>query len=374
MKKLILISTFLFCLMQGFSQVTIDSSDMPDLGDNYKFHTILNPSGYIYQTPGTNITWDFSSMPAGTTRNDTFFSVLATPYASDFNDNYDPIHKASISSNMVEGEFPIPSAFASMITISNGFDYFKQTVSNYAQVGLAATVYLPLLDSTYHPAVKFTVPDVIYKFPVHIGDADTTRLSFHVNLDFGQLFEYRTRINHVDAWGTVITPYRSYQVIRVKSDVYRHDSLSIRYYTLAIDTTVNTTHVEYKWLAKGYGMPVVQFRTTTNPDGVNTLASYLHDPVNHTGIESKNSSGSILVYPNPAKDLINISTGNVFIHGISISIQAITGKFIPVPEKYITQNNGNVVINIKDYRLESGIYLVRIQSPEYNFIQKVVVL
>lgn len=373
MKKILLFSSVILCLMQGFSQVVIDSSDMPDIGDNYKFHTILNPSGYVYQTAGTNITWDFSSMPAGTNRNDTFFSVLSTPYTSDFNDNFDPIHKASISSNMVEGEFPIPTAYAGMITISNGYDYFKQTISDYSQVGLAATVYLPLLGTTYYPAVKFTVPDVIYKFPIHVGDADTTRLFFHVNLDAGQLFEYRTRINRVDAWGTVITPYRSYQAIRVRSDVYRHDSLSIRYGLLTIDTTVNTTHVEYKWLARGHGMPVVQFRTTTNPDGVNTLASYLHDPVNHTGIESVNSTGNILVYPNPAKDQITIKTGDDMMRESIVSLQTLSGSIISVTDRYTTRNSNEIIINLKETGLLPGIYILRLQSSKSSFTQKVVV-
>ena len=358
--------------MQGFSQIRIDSSDMPNIGDNYKFHTILNPNGYNYQPSGANITWDFSSMPTGANRNDTFFSVTSTPYASAFNDNFDLIHKATVSSNMVDGEFPIPSAFAAMITISHGYDYFKQMADNYSQVGLAATVYLPMLDSTYHPAVKFTVPDVIYKFPVLYNNGDTTRLSFHVNLDFGQLFEYRTRINRVDAWGTVITPFRSYQVIRVKSDVFRHDSLSIRYYTLAIDTTVNTTHVEYKWLAKGFGMPVVQFRTTTNPDGINTLASYLDDPVNHTGIESS-ISGNIAVYPNPVNDKMYIYTGDELEGTLAISIQTLTGSQVFIKNENAVSKNSRIKLNLRETNLKPGLYLLRIQSNTKIFTQKIMI-
>ena len=53
-------------------------------------------------------------------------------------------------------------------------------------------------------------------------------------------------------------------------------------------------------------MPVVQFRTTINPDGTNTVTSYLHDPVDHTGVCDITGNDPVIIYPNPVRDVLSI--------------------------------------------------------------------
>ena len=369
--KFLIIITLLISINNSFSQIRIDSSDMPNVGDNYKMLIANNIGAVNYQAAGSNITWDFSSWISSLSRNDTFFTVASTPYAAFFSNVMDPLRKATISSFMTDGEFPIPSAYSVMINISEGFDYFKQTQFNYSQVGIAATIYLPLMDTTYYPEIKFNAPDVIYKFPLEIGDNDTSRINFMVNLNYGQMFENRVRINTVDGWGTLITPYNTFEVLRLKTDIYRHDSLSIRYYALVIDTAFNTIHTEYKWLTKTYGMPVAMVRTTTNGDGIVTRATFIDSiPDPHFGIKDIVSDYSI--FPNPAKDYIDI---NILNSGNQIKVDLFDVNLCNILSlKNNAIINKKIRIDIRNINLKSGVYFIRINDGSNSIMKKVLIL
>jgi hypothetical protein len=84
-------------------------------------------------------------------------------------------------------------------------------------------------------------------------------------------------------------------------------------------------------------------------------------------IEIKNDiSKTVKVYPNPATDLINISTADNRL--LSVQLMDVNGKVISS-----VIDNGNNHITISPAGLDKGIYLITIQTEKGNITQKVMV-
>ena len=73
---------------------------------------------------------------------------------------------------------------------------------------------------------------------------------------------------------------------------------------------------------------------------------------NLTSVEKIIDNESVMIYPNPATDLLYIKGNNIQ----DITIFDITGKFI---NKYITDND-----KISISSLNQGVYIIQIQTPE----------
>ena len=71
--------------------------------------------------------------------------------------------------------------------------------------------------------------------------------------------------------------------------------------------------------------------------------------------QSRVSNSSINIYPNPAKDILNIETGNS--ENSSVQIISADGKLVKTISKLSSTNSQ---VNISD--LSNGIYFIRIQS------------
>jgi hypothetical protein len=77
----------------------------------------------------------------------------------------------------------------------------------------------------------------------------------------GFFSQKRQRTNQPDAWGTLTTPFGTFQTVRVVTTLLDHDSLSIggapgQGLTLPLVR-------QYKWLANGVHVPVLTITTTT---------------------------------------------------------------------------------------------------------------
>lgn len=99
--------------------------------------------------------------------------------------------------------------------------------------------------------------------------------------------------------------------------------------------------------------------------GINTPTYYCLDDLQYSSATSikNNVANTISIFPNPAKDLVNISN----VPNANISINDISGKTI------YTKNNcsENEKINISN--LNSGIYFIRIENNNEVFTKKLIV-
>jgi hypothetical protein len=83
-------------------------------------------------------------------------------------------------------------------------------------------------------------------------------------------------------------------------------------------------------------------------------------PLSISTIENK--SNNIQVYPNPASQSFTILSEDLG----ELQIRTITGEF--VSHSLLTQPK--TTFNISN--LASGIYIINIQTPNYNFVQKLI--
>ena len=248
-----------FCLIFGwftahlFSQIIVNQTDMPTPGDTLRVSVAgVVPAGYAHAAMDT--AWNFAAMEAASQKVDTFVNVSSTPAAYQF--FFVLLGGANLAAP--KGGLPIPG-----LPVSDGFTFFKNNSSAFSDLGYAYTIQgIPL------PA-KYDSPDKLYQFPLTPGLTWSSNASFSISIPgIATYSTQRIRSNVVDGWGSLTTPYGTFQTLRVKSTLAIHDSIYID--TLGIGFPINRNIIEYKWLAKGKGIPLLQI----DEEGLLVTATY----------------------------------------------------------------------------------------------------
>jgi|GEM_PF-7009111 len=257
MKKIFILMILAALSLPLFSQITITKDDMPDVGDTIRYNTTYSTGGVDYTLAGPGYTWDFSSLntilPQGA---DTFVHVWTTPLL------YQLVFFYPLVSTIAQ-----PQADFTLIPglpLTDVYKYYKESNADFREVGQGITVNSIPLPFLYDDA------DIMYKFPVHYGGVDSSESGFAVNLaGIGYYGSHKKRVNYTDGWGTLITPFGSFPVLRVKTIIEQTDSLYID--TLGFGFSIPRNSVEYKWLGNGFGRPLLKVTET----GILTVVEYL---------------------------------------------------------------------------------------------------
>jgi len=345
-----LATAFILTILVLFSfhseaQITIDQSDMPSPGDTIRKSTALNTDLYDFSETGAGYTWDYSDLQPLIQTVDTFVNVTETPIV------YWPffILSSDMASPMADSPFP-------QIPLTDVFSFSNNTNSGFSDVGFAATVYgIPL-------PFKYDNGDVLYDFPMNYGNVDSSHSGFGFGVPgIGYILVDRYRVNTVDGWGNLTTPYGTFEVLRLKSVVHEYDSLYLD--TLGIGMPINLDYIEYKWLAKGQKIPLLT--ATDNPFGmVVEYVDSIRDISSGTPEEIQLIDNGLQLFPNPAKDKLTL---NFFLEkagSIKISIVGIDGVLMATYNEYQAQTgNVNMLLNLKSLGITSGKYIVNVVTP-----------
>ena len=258
--KTLLLISLLFSSMFSIAQITIDRNDMPNENDTIRISTSLTANGIDYTLTGEDYTWDFSSLISINQRVDTFCSVLSTPFI------YQLVFLYPFVSTIASprGGFDlIPN-----LQVSDYYQYYKESNSSFKDVGFGVTFNeIPI-------PIKYDEADVLYNFPMQFGNTNTSNSGFEINIpSLIYLSIEKQRTNFVDGWGTLITPYGSFEVLRLKSEIVEHDSIYID--SLGFGFPIDRTYIEYKWLGKEQGLPLLSI----TQEGLLTTVEYI-DSIN----------------------------------------------------------------------------------------------
>lgn len=242
----------LFCWLGTTAQTTIDQGDMPHAGDDlYRTRAFTNPF-VDYTTTGPNTAWDFSGLQANTQDSANYVTVGSTNfvYAIAYADIFFNPNRANHAISGVD----IP--FYGLLPITDPYTFHYRNASVYKTVGFGAEISgLPV-------PIIFNDHDEVYQLPIDYGDADTSSSDWELSLP--TLFHYgylQQRRNEVDGWGTIQTPAGIFDVLRVKTELEGRDTIALD--TLSIGFAIDRPLVtEYKWLASGYRVPILQINTT----------------------------------------------------------------------------------------------------------------
>lgn len=337
----------------GFGQITIDQGDMPSTGDTIRISTALNINQFNFEETGEDFTWDYSNLVSISQRVDTFIAVTETPIF------YWPffIFSANLASPIIS-DSPFPE-----IPLTDVYNFYNNSSNNYSDLGFAATLFsLPI-------PFKFDSPDVVYDFPMNYGNADSSDSGFNLGLDdLGYIMVERERVNTVDGWGSLITPYGTFDVLRLKSEVYEYDSIYID--SISIGIPVEREYIEYKWLAKGQKVPLLTVSTSLlglvvdYVDSLQTETTNIPDQFIETG-------QLVRVFPNPAKetlsiDLIDRRTGFIDVTFFDIQGKAVSSK------KTIVLENKPVQINLSEFVSKPGNYFMQLSGNDFSLTKKII--
>ncbi|MBU0487227.1 MAG: T9SS type A sorting domain-containing protein [Bacteroidetes bacterium] len=279
---------FIWFQLSGGAQPIINAGDMPNVDDTFRI-SIDNSIGAVdLDLTGSGYTWYFSFLESDEQTVDTFVNVLSTPVAYNivFNNPLDPEHRATIAA-MGEDRSP-PSG--GQITITEVYNFFKEDALQYSQVGFAAKV------NDVPTPLKYDNPEKIYKFPMTYDDRDTSLSKYSISIPtFGYFGESRYRINHVDGWGTLITPFGTFDAYRIKSEIWINDTIFYDAYGFGANLP-ERTEVEYRWIADNMGVPVLEITER----GSGHQARYQDSLQIFTELSKIGNSEFLQIFPNPS--------------------------------------------------------------------------
>lgn len=281
MRIFTLILTLSFTI-PGFSQITITQADLPSGGDIFT-RAIADTFLQLNPAPtGANYTWDYSTLTSLTTTTDTFLSMSQVPFQFSFLFAGSANQALSFSLDQAIGQ----------VQLNDVYRFFNSTSSAYTDAGFAGSINgIPL------PMI-YDVPDKLYALPMEM--ADTFYSQSDAEFTIPNVITYARSVdrqNYVDGYGTLYLPGDTFQVLRLRSEVLQRDSIMVSGSPTPIVVQQATT--EYKWMAKGSGLPVLQINTLqVGGASITTQTTYYTNPSAPVGIQTQRPQ-AFNVFPNP---------------------------------------------------------------------------
>jgi hypothetical protein len=348
-KKLTFLALTLFISTYVVSQVTITTEDLPMAGQNYN---LVQASPLELADPalsaGMDVTWDYSNLEPLNTNVQSFIPVSATPFLYQF--LFNQANHATAGEDLEIGE---------MLSFTDVFNYFDNDATGYFDLGFGSSFNgFPLLGQR-NPT------DRVLKLPLEFGNEPDENDSFYIIAipTLATIRNWQNRLNIIDGWGTVTTPTGTFEALRVRSVLNIVDSIQITLEGQEIMqgfTRPETT--EYRWLAPGMGVPVLQINTVGEQ-----ITQVAYRGENSTiGFDELNEE-LISVFPNPASDFVQITVPQ---NAVPQSIQFTDAAGRMQIMEYVN-NGGSVMVNTSN--LSAGMYQIQLMTNERPFTGKVLV-
>ena len=172
----------------------------------------------------------------------------------------------------------------------------------------------------------------------------------------------------MDGWGTLVTPYKTYNVLRVKTTLAGYDSVEFSGQVFAGN---RPPQVIYKWLAKGEIVPVLEISTAefmgqwevTNTEYRDTLQN-----VPLVGVEEELEEIAVGMYPNPTQQILNLSLPENLQRDAVMEIFDLKGTKV----KELSLSAATALLDVSD--LPAAVYVVRITASGQLFEGKLTIV
>jgi len=349
------------------AQITVTSSDMPNADDSVKVSVNNTIGATDPSLTGANYTWDFSSLSPTAQQYERFDSPLN--FTAPFNYLFNPFNTSYGRDNYEFTTIQLPGG----TQITNAYDFFKETSSQFKQIGSGYTV-----NGTPIPFLYSQV-DVIYEFPMNYLNTDGCDFKYGLDIPgMGYYGQSGHRTNLVDGWGTLTTPFGTFQTLRIKSIINAVDTI----YDNSLSVGTNVTRpakYEFKWLTNGKKIPLLKIDATIIA-GIMTVSAVRYIDSTRTGVpqvgiaENAKNNPELIVYPNPCVNDVKLQYNLPTTTTIKISITNILGKTIAdVVDETQVSGIHQKSISIADLHLSPGVYFLNFQTNSYKEIQKIVV-
>lgn len=360
MKKIYLVLIFLPSIL--FGQITVTVSDMSDGGDTAWISTALDPA-IDFASTGANYTWDFSGL---------------TPNSQELKE-YHNISDASFLAQSVFGFFA-PSAYQATnfvsstaipldqistflpITISDIVAFSKNATSEVNSIGFSMTI-----EGIEVPFKSDTI-ETRYALPLNYGDSYSSH--GYSNIDMNPIYngiwrQHRFRSSNVDGWGTITTPYGTFNALRIDHAIQESDSIYMDLLGsgMWIPLPIPDSH-EYEWWTNGEKEPILRI-TTNVVFGNEAVTKIEYRDFQMASSLDEIEMANITVYPNPVTDRLFI---NGLTSEVNYTIYNLQGEKVDAGQLNSAHNDiktGSIEIGTYSLVLSSGA-----QQSSHTFIKK----
>lgn len=243
------------CFFFADAQITITKNDMPGQNDTIRYSNVANNNSINYDTTGAGITWDFSMVKPQSQGLYEYKSALL------INPIYLPFFGVTAYGLKITDTISL-----GVISIYNVYSFYKNSNTKFIIEGTGMNFNGVPTPQNYSDV------DEVYQFPLDFGNRDSS--TYAVSTDLGGLFTYSQsgyRINEAEGWGTVKTPYGTFNALKIKTTIVEKDTLTNS--SLPFPIPFSRTTMEYKWLVNGEKIPV--FQVSGNMAGNNFIPNQI---------------------------------------------------------------------------------------------------
>jgi len=304
-----------------FSQITITSADFATADDTVRISKATDNSIDI-TTTGNDQTWDYSYLTFDSQLRRDYTPATGLPLLLNF--VFGPM-----ASNNYRATYFLPSTDLPIdqlgnflpVTISDLVQYTKKTNDSITSIGLSASI-----NGNGIPIKSDTI-ETRYKFPMNFGDAYNSR--GYTKLDMNPIFDavwlqYRQRSSEVDGWGSITTPYGTFDALRIKHTITETDSIRLEILgnQTWIPIPVPKSYI-YEWFTNGEKDALLRI-VTSEVGGNENVTSIEYRDFNLTlGLAELEINFEL--YPNPTSHSIKV---NNFPKNSTYSIVDLNGSIV----------------------------------------------
>lgn len=341
MKKLYAFIFLSFLYFATFSQIVIEGSGFiqPNTTLSYETVAAFNADALI-NTSGQNASWNIENWNDATPVLENYVSLENLSVIIQMNFFNQTLNPIWYSTHALEGELDLNLEDLDLpIEITEPRLYFRTDETGYYNTGLSFTAMgLPMV-------TKNEIVERIFKFPMHYGDVDTSALKFLIAVPLvGSYGQSGTRSSLVDGEGVLVTPYGSYQTLRVKSIIHITDTIESDYIGGG-QSFIRPEQINYTWLSPDVKGPVLEI--VTSQGEIISSKLFVEDV---TSAKSLSVQNQVNLYPNPATDFVYIESP--FAEKANVKLYDLQGKLV------LNQQVKNQKIDVS--KLPAGMYIVNI--------------
>ncbi|MEX1189184.1 MAG: T9SS type A sorting domain-containing protein [Bacteroidia bacterium] len=341
------------------AQITINQSDMPSAGDTLRYSVAANAIAISAGAGGSGQTWDFSNLQSASQYVDDFIPVAQTPFT------YIAVFGLPFSSNYCEmaridnSAFQIPEIPVINITIEDVYNFYKSNNDAFEQRGFGASI------NGFPLPISYSDGDVLVPLPLNASTTQSGSYSFNATIPtIGYYGRDAERNNEVDGSGTLVTPFGTFETIRLRSELVYTDSVALDALGFGFQLP-ELTEIKYKWMAVGYGWPLLEI-TANSIFGAETVSRvvYRDNPIeiDDTGIEAINSISQALVFPNPANEFVQVRFESDSQFQANMEVMDMMGKILYSKTTQVFPGTNLQVIPAQSINLSSGCYFIRVHT------------
>lgn len=335
------------------AQIKVNALDFADAGDTVRVSVATTANANEMATSGANVTWDFSDLTPNVQRIENFDApnTFQSPFNFLFNGNNTSFGKINATFSNIN---------LMVITLEKAYDFIKKTSEHYHQIGIGLTINGNAIPMMYN------YKDVVHIFPVEFEDEDSCDFQFGAGLpSMGYYGQTGKRVNFADSWGSITTPYGTFEALRIVSKVDITDTIYIEQFGFGTKFTRPTSY-QYKWFAKTQKLPILEIIGSYQGNNfIPTSVVYrdIYRPeVNQISTKENELLSKVQIFPNPTKGAIQIYSPYVI---SSYRLLDISGKDVMAGNS----NQENLTLSLENF--PTGMYIFFGQTEKGMIIQKI---